>query len=137
MLEIFLVLVVFILVIGLCLHHQSMKKKLITSTKQDRVSIRKSAEHSIMASNTVNPVIALTEVVKAVQIIESLHDRYGPDALSDISKIDTVEMLRVIQDQKERILQDVISHNHNFLPPHPLNEEAGYLREENSESDND
>ena len=134
MLEIFLVLVVIILVIGLCLHHYSMKKKFVKTTEQDCASVRKAAEHSIMASNTVNPIIALTEVTKAVQIIESLHERYGPEIASDISKINTREMLGVIQNQKERVLQDVMKQNPNFLPPHPLNEEAGFvMREEDKE----
>jgi hypothetical protein len=130
MLEVFLVLVVIILVIGLCLHHYSMKKKLAKTTEQDCAFVRASAEHSIMASNTVNPVIALTEVTKAVQIIECLHDRYGPETSSDITNIDTVEMLNVLQNQKERVLQDVMQQNPNFLPNHPLNQEAGFVSRE-------
>lgn len=129
MLEIFMVVMVVMLVVALCLHHHSMKKKLDETEEQDSSGIRKAAEYSIMASNTVNPVIALVEVTKAVQIITSLHERYGAEATQNITKINTIDMLHVLQDQKDRILRDVIKHNPSFLPPHhPFNEEAGFIK---------
>jgi ABC-type bacteriocin/lantibiotic exporter with double-glycine peptidase domain len=137
MLEICLVIFVIVLIVALCLHHYSLKKKLTKTTQLDRHIIRTSAEHSIMASNTVNPITALTEVTKAVQIIESLHNRYGEDMASELSQIDTRDMLDVLQNQKERIIQDVMKQTPNFLPPHPLNEQARLLPKIEIDGEND
>lgn len=130
MIEVILVLISVVIVCGLCLHHQAMKRRLRVTVEQDRDLVRKSAESSIMASNTVNPIIALTEVTKAVQIVEGLHGRYGPDVASEISGIDTRDLLMVVQNQKDRILQDVMEHNRSFLPPHPLNKHAKLTRDD-------
>lgn len=127
MLEIFLVLIVIILVLGLCLHHHSMKKKLDATAEHEISFIRKAAESSIMASNTVNPIIALVEVTKSVEIIEFLHQRHGPERATEICKVDTKSMLMILKDQKERILQDVMAQTPKFLPQHPLVEEGGFV----------
>ena len=108
-----------------------MKLKLEKNNSQDCNLIRKSAEHSIMASNTVNPIIALVEVTRGVQILESLHNRYGPTPTNEITNVDTIEMLNILQDQKNRILEDVTNHLPNMKPVHPLTVQAGYGSEQN------
>jgi hypothetical protein len=129
MLEICLVMIVVILVGALCMHHHTMKTKLYRTGDEDAEIVRIAAEHSIMASNTVNPILALVEVTRAVQLLESLHKRYGVDGTNDITKVDTRDMLVIVLDQKERILQDVMSDS-RMLPKHPLNEHAGFIRAE-------
>lgn len=124
MLELVLILIVVIILVGLCLHHNSMKIKLNETAQLDSSLVRKAAEHSIMASNTVNPIFAMVEVTKAVQILECLHDRYGVNIASELTKVDTKAMLEVIQNQKERITQDVMVTNPNLIPQHPLNNHA-------------
>jgi hypothetical protein len=130
MLDIFLVLVVLIATLGLCLHHHTMKKKLNHSIGQDIGLVRAAAEHSIMASNTVNPILALCEVTRAVQIMEDLHGRYGPDLASDLTSVDTREVLQVLLAQKKLIIADIYSLNPNMAPEHPLSQLAGYRLEE-------
>jgi hypothetical protein len=129
MLEIFLVLIVIILVVGLCLHHHSMKKKLRKHSDQEVDLVRKAAEHSIMASNSVNPILSLISATKAVQILESLHERHGPELASDLTKVDTREMLAVVTNQKERITKDVMHQLPEMMPQHPLAAHAGFQNE--------
>lgn len=126
MLEVLSIFVVVILVIGLCLHHHSLKKQLHCYTAEEAAFVRTAAEHSIMASNTINPVLALMEVTRAVQILESLQQRHGAESLTELTKIDSNRMLRILRNQKERIIQDVIHHTPEFLPSHPLTKEAGF-----------
>mgnify|MGYP006168069157 CR=1 FL=1 len=126
MIEIFLILVSLIMVMGLCLHHYSMKTKADISSVEDCVSVRTAAEHSIMASNTMNPVLALVEVSKAVQIITTLHDRYGPEIASNTTKVDTREMLEVMTEQQKRIIKDILETNPSLMPHHPLSAHAGF-----------
>lgn len=135
MLELILVIMVTILVTGLCLHHNTMTKQLKQTTEQDGRLIRRAAEHSIMASNTVNAIIALTEVTKAVQIIETLHDRYGPETASQVGRIDTQELLEVLQDQKDRVSRDVMQQHPTYLPPHPLNHHVGFTKHDSEDDE--
>jgi len=86
--------------------------------------VRYAAENSIHASSTTNPIIALMEVTKAVQLIEALHWRYGPEIATEMAKTDTQDILQIVQDQKERILQDIVRDNPQFLLQHPLNAAA-------------
>jgi len=132
-------LITVILVLGLCLHHFSMTGKLAHATVHDKTSVRQAAEYSIAASNTVNPILALTEITKAVQLMESLHGRYGAELASSLCSVDTEHMMTILLDQYTRILQDVMAQCPGFLSPHPLNQHAKmiptYYRQECSDTE--
>ena len=129
MLELLVFLITAVLAIGLCLNHHSMRTKLLKTNVRDCEFVRKAAEHSIAASNTVNPVLAMVDTVRAVQLIESLHERYGVDLASEVSQTDTEAMLETLQNQKERIVRKVMRIS-DQTPSHPLNESAHYTRKE-------
>ena len=106
-----LVVLFFLIVIvatGLCSQHYNMRNRLLKSTERDVAIVKRAAEHSINASNTVNPVIALTEVVRATQIVESLHLRHGPELASENTGVNTIELLDALENQKEKIMTDVL-----------------------------
>lgn len=127
MIELFIVLVVILMAIGLCLHHHTLKKKLHRTNEEDSELIREAAQRSIAASNSVNPVVALVDASRAVQIIEGLHLRYGPDQASEFTETDTRDMLRVLNKQKEKIMQQILRENPRLAPVHPLSEHAGFV----------
>lgn len=125
--ELCLIFVVTTVLACLCLHHHRTQRKLIDTSYHDEQIVREAAELSITASNTINPILALVAATRAVQLLESLHVRYGPDLASELTFVDTHDMLAVLQDQKDRILQDVMVQVPRFVPPHPLIQHARYL----------
>ncbi len=95
--EVLLILVVGIAFVSLCWINFNLKKRLYLSTEHDADLLRQAAEHSIMASNTVNPLIALLEVCKSVQILELVNGRYGSILTGDYFMTDTQNILTVLQ----------------------------------------
>jgi hypothetical protein len=126
MLEVFLVFIVITMALALCLHHNCMKRSIREFSYQDRWTVRKAAEQSIIASNTINPVIALVEIVKAVEMIEGLHDRHGMVKASSLTSIDTCEMLNVLQVQKSQIIRDLIVSKHDLDVNNSLSGTGGF-----------
>lgn len=126
MLEIFLVFCVFISIVGLCLHHHNMVKKMHGSVDRDVYLLKEAATYSINASNTVSPILALVDVVKAVTILETIHARYGIVLATELTNIDTKDMYGTLVNQKQRILHDILHEHPDIVPDHPLNVHAGY-----------
>ena len=126
MLQVLILIIFVVICVCICLHHHNMKQWNVKTRNKDSEFIRIAAESSIIASNTINPIIALVEVTKAVQIVECLHHRYGPDICSRITQVDTQDLLNVLHDQKTRILQDIMKQNPAYSPPHPLTKHCGY-----------
>ena len=127
MFEVISIFLISVFIIGICLHNHSLNNMVNNISKKVVLQVRRSAESSIMASNTVNPIISLVEVVKSVEKIESLHQRYGPYETDKITKVNTTELLNVLLQQKDRILQDVMKVNKKYKPEkHPLLKHAGY-----------
>ena len=130
-LDAIVIIVTLFLVAALCIHHHSMRVITDKTADSECSIIQRAAEHSIMASNTVNPILSLVEVTKAVQLIESIHMKYGPDTIDRACDVDTSEMLDILQNQKNRITQDVMRKVPAFIPPHPLNVQAGVVSSDN------
>lgn len=107
MLETLFVLLLTILILGICLHHYTMKNTVSNTLEVDVDSIKRAAEHALVATHSMSPVVALVEVVKCIQIIESLHDRYGYSVLRKITQIDTQQLLRSVREQKTKIIQNI------------------------------
>ena len=124
--ECLLVVVVVIIFASLGWVNFNLKKQMYMSTEHDADLLRQAAEHSIMASNTVNPLIALLEVCKSVKILEVVNGRYGSILTTDYFMVDTQHVLAVLQDQKSRIIQDLTQTYPDILPIHPLTVQAGF-----------
>lgn len=127
MFEMFFFFVVFIIITAICLHNHHMSSTVAALSTKDKKLVRSAAESSILASNTVNPIISLVEVVKAVEKIECLQERYGVSMADQITGVNTNQILDVVLKQKKKILQDVMNINKKYHPQrHPLNSVAGY-----------
>ena len=122
MIELCIVIVFVIGSISICLHHHTMKRKLKHVTEIDIGLIRNASELSIEAANTINPIIALTHSIKAVNIIEVLHHRYGTVTIEELSGVNTLEILQILTSQRDRILNDLLlKHKEfNYKKHHPL-----------------
>ena len=122
MLELCIVIIFVIISISICLHHHTMKNKLKHVTDIDIGLIRNASELSIEAANTINPIIALTHSIKAVNIIELLHHRYGASTIEELSGVNTIQILKILTNQRDRILNDLISKHKafNYKKNHPL-----------------
>jgi hypothetical protein len=127
MLDVFLVLIVLIIIICGCLTHRSTRSKLYNLSSIEAELVRRAAEHSIMASNTINPMIALVEATRAVEVIEVLHYRFGNKALSELVESNTAKMLDILVSQRNKILMDVLEQNPGYDQSHPLNEHARFI----------
>ena len=126
MFDVFIALTFVLMVVGLCLHHHTMSRDTTDYTTMISSNLKIAAEKSVVASNSVHPIIALVETTSAVATLEELQRQHGPDLIKDCSGIDVVDMLKVISDQKKRILRDVMDQNKNLQRPHPLNDIVGY-----------
>lgn len=127
MFEFILILFVVILVVAICLHHNTMKQKLADKTVYDAITVRKASDNSLNASNTQSPILALIDCAKAVGFLETLTDgRYTQDELKDLFKTDIMEAKCIIEDQLDRIKSSVISERPEWYPSHPLAESSGF-----------
>ena len=120
MLDIVACLIVSVLLFAICIHHHEMKKKVTLLCDKDMYLIKKAAEYSIEASNSVNPIIALTQATRSVQILEVLHTRYGQNIILESSKTNTQNMLRTVRKQLEKIKQDLFDQVPILKPAHPF-----------------
>lgn len=109
-----------ILIMGLCSQHYITKKKLNRVTAPYVESIRIAAEHSIMASNTGHPIISLVETVKAIQILEMLHYRYGSQNTGEMIGSDTGELYAIVRKQYDEIMDQIMVMCPQFSSKHPL-----------------
>lgn len=118
----FLVICLIVISIGICLHHNVMKQKFEHVSNIDIGLLSNAIELSIEAANTINPILALTHSIKAVNIIEMLHHRYGVSILQDLTKHNTLEILDVLRLQRDRILEDLLEKHRSldFKSNHPL-----------------
>ena len=127
MMTILLMVVVVIVIIGLCFEHHAMKQKVMQQGFQEKRLVREAAEHSISASNTVNPLLALLSVTRGIQILESLHKRFGSVALDSMVNVNTVQALEVLTEQRDCIMRDLIAKNPSLHVQHPLDASAGFV----------
>lgn len=130
MLDIILTVVVLFLVIALCLHHHSMKQQHLASIEDERSVIKQAATHSILASNTVNPLSAIVEVSKGERLIQFLHERHGAYNTHQRTGVDTKELIEQLIKQRRLITKDIIALCPGLVPAHPL---TSYLEEPDGE----
>lgn len=114
MLVFILMTLVVVVAITLCLYNYSLHRRLKRSHSHDLEFIRKAAEHSMTAGNSLNPIIALIEVIKGIQLLEILHSMYSLDEIYAISGVKSDEMLETLVQQKRKILKDLNNNSENL-----------------------
>lgn len=122
MIEVAVTVLVLIIVVGLCLHHHHLKIQLLESIEDERAVIKLAAAHSIVASNTVNPISAVSEVSSAERLIKFLHEKYGPHEVGRRTGIDTKQLLDKLTQQRQSILKNILQTYPDLVPHHPLNQ---------------
>ena len=126
MLDIVLVVLVLLISCGLCFHNYNLQHQIYTTSEYDAGLLRKAAEHSIMASNTICPLLSVLEASKGVCLLEIVNGKYGTVITNDIFMVDTQQMLSVLQQQKNLIMKDLTTSYPALLPVHPLTSHAGF-----------
>lgn len=132
---IILVLIFVCIVTAIIYSNHTMKVKWEEATNTDVRLVREAAEHSVRASNTTNPILALTEAVAAHRTVEMLVRRYGIPRASELTGIDIGEMLQTLARQRDRVLQDIMETQSQLLPRGELKAYAGYVKERNQSRD--
>ena len=133
MIEILAILFVLAIVVSILVRDYYMKQMLRDTTVIDKSLIRKAAEYSINASNTVSPLESLTYVTKAIEIITCMHSRYGIRETNARVELDTTMLLQTCTEQKDDITRDIARVYKNMIPDHPLNKIAAL--DDDSDSD--
>lgn len=121
-------IILFALVIGVTgvlMHHWNSQRTIKSMMDRDIEEIRRCAEESVIASTTVSPVLSLVHNTTAIAGIRALQARHGAQSISDISEIDTKDMLDRLQEQHRAILSNIKEYYHLLIPAHPL---AGHTR---------
>ena len=112
-----------IFIITICIGNQ---RQMRVAQNIDRSVIRIAAQSSINASNTMNPILALQEVDKAIAYIEMLHTRWGVDKSLLLTNVDTVKMLTMLHTQQSAIIKKIDMKWPMYKVEHPLGGSAGY-----------
>lgn len=100
------------------------ENKLRVNQKSVQRLIRQSADLSIKASGTINPILALVDAIQAEQTLVVLRTYFSPDKLDRWTNMDTEHMMNVINEQRITITNDVMRAFPNFIPEHPLINES-------------
>jgi hypothetical protein len=111
--------------------NHNMKLKWEEATNTDVRLVREAAEHSVRASNTLNPIIALSESVAAHRTLEMLIRRYGVQRANEICGLDAGDLMKTMSLQRDHILQDITTTYPDMLPKGDLKGYAGYVKERN------
>ena len=70
--------------------------------------IEEATHHSITASKTVNPILALVSVTKAAQIMDTVQSMQGQLHLSYITGLNTADIRNIIRNQRVLIIKDIL-----------------------------
>lgn len=119
--------IILVCVLAVCTSHYNMYCQLKVKRNLFQSQIRGAAELSVAASNTVNPVLALIDVLKAQQTIYVLQSIYGKNDLKNLTHMDTERMQEIIEQQRIRVTQDILDVFPGFVPNHPLMNDANFL----------
>jgi heme/copper-type cytochrome/quinol oxidase subunit 2 len=127
-----LICILVVCVLALCTSHWKISERNRTHTLALQRQIRNAADMSISASNTINPIISLIDIIRAFQTIDVLHSIYGKDNLYSMTNMDTGRMYDIIDQQKIKVTGDVMKAFPKFMPNHPLLNDAGITPEDSS-----
>jgi len=128
MIEIFLVVFVLVIVITICLHHNSMKRKLYDSSDIDALLIRDADQLSIRASNSENDIVALADAGAAVTICECLLRRHTPSTARELTDVNVSNLWKKFADQRHRIEEKLFHDYPQLRPKNSLAGHAGHRR---------
>jgi hypothetical protein len=121
-------MILILLVVGLAcffIHHYVTKRKRAVAGCEMQL-VESAAKHSLSASNTTCPLLALHEITQATAILDVLRTMVGTEKLYDLAG---PEFVTTIEQQRDRILSDVVSRRPDLAPmEHPMSEAAGYGR---------
>ena len=73
----------------------------------------------------MNPIIALEQTHKGIAFIETLHRRWGVAQSMEISGVDTMRMLHMLNEQQSDIVKKINLRWPMYKVSHPLNHSAG------------
>lgn len=120
-------LIAFFVVIVYLIQMLRAEKSRVTLTLShcEQNELRVAAEKAIQAACTTNPLVALIECTRAIQMIESLHARHGTGTLFDTTGVDSTKLEQVLIEQKRRIMDDLFQFHPQYKTEHPLAPEAG------------
>lgn len=88
----------------------TMKQQWQEASHIDTRLAREAAEHSVMASELHNPMLALMEAVKACRTTEILLRRYGSRKSQEVTEVNVQEMRDTYEKQVENIMDDIMDH---------------------------
>ena len=118
--SIVIVFIVVICILVLCTSHWNTNRRLVHQRSILQAQIRRATEYSVAASNTINPVLALVDVLKAQQTIYVLQSVYGKGELYALTCMDTARMQDIIEQQRIKVTKDILEVFPAFTPKHPL-----------------
>ncbi len=124
------VLVLVCIVSAIIYNNHTMKMRWEEATNYDTRLVREACEHSRLASNTPNVLLALREAERAFRTLEILVARHGGiQRANEITGQDLGYMLEVVQRQSDKILEDTTQQRPELLPADELRQYYQHVRE--------
>lgn len=124
-----LILIFVTIVAAIVYSHHAMKQKWEDATGIDVLFAREAIQNSVYASNSTNIPLALLEVQSACAVVDMLCRRYkGVKNASEVTGIDMKETNEVLLEQRDKILQELVSKYPDMLPDGELIKYTGYIK---------
>ena len=124
---VFLVGIILLAIVATIMYRDHiMKQQWQEASHIDTRLAREAAEHSVMASELKNPMLALMEAVKAYRTTEILLRRYGNRKAQEVTEVDVQEMRDTYERQIERIMDHIMEMYPDMIVKHDYRH---YLRQ--------
>ena len=105
--QLFVFIVIVCVTSGICVCQTASTRQLHCLKATYTGMLREAAEHSIAASNNINPILALIEISRAAELMRVIVGVHGIEGR--FLGVDLPTMSDVIATQKAKILADVLS----------------------------
>ena len=119
-----IIALIIVAALALIISNYQCESKLRVNQQSLQRLVRQSADLSIKASGTINPILALIDATQAEQTLVVLRTYFSPGNLDKLTNMDTEYMLHVVNEQRIHITNDVMRAFPNFIPEHPLINES-------------
>ena len=116
--------IIFLCIVILCMSHYNINQELLQKTLPIQRQVRDAAMLAVSAGNTINPVLALIDSVKASQTLDVLTSMHTAKEINMVCNTDVDRIIEIVYEQKIQITNDVMRIFPNFVPDHPLVNEA-------------
>jgi uncharacterized protein YicC (UPF0701 family) len=131
---IFLVMFLMCIVAAIVYSNHTLRQQWEDAGATDVSLLREAMEHSVIAANTTNPLLALSEVVQAHSTLHCVLKRYGHQ--KEVEGLKVKDILQDVVEQHHTILQKICNEFPNIIPQGELVKHMNYIKKRKDSPNN-